>query len=173
MGIDYGTGRTGFVGVGQGEEVFRNGEKYYTTSVEIETAFDPCKNAFVTTTYFYSISFEETCSSPKELEALFAQSEDIVIGHTAENVRAAFSLFEERSVDVDRLITQLNQYKNKSLTTAELNTFSKELLNVSYNELKSAAQNPQASSTDELIKRAATANEISNELMKALIQDLI
>lgn len=172
VGIDYGTGHTGFVGIGQGEEVFRNGEKYFLTSVDVETTFDPFKNAFVTSTYFYSVSFEETSSSPKDLESLYAQSEDIIIGQTAENVRAAFGLSEERSVDVARLMTQLNQYKNKSMTLSELNMFSKELLNVTYGDLKKAAQNPQAASTEILIQRAARANEISNEHMKALIQEL-
>ncbi len=69
-------------------------------------------------------------------------------------------------------MTELNQFKNKSMTSAELNMFSKELLNVSYNELKSAAKNPNAESTQALIERAARANEISTEHMKALILDL-
>ena len=56
--------------------MIRNGEKYFTSSIGVETAFDPFKNTFVTMTYFYSISFEETSSSPKDLEALYAQSEE-------------------------------------------------------------------------------------------------
>ncbi len=95
----------------------------------------------------------------KDLEALYAQSEDIILGQTSQNVQAAFGLSEERSMDVARLMTQLSQYKNKSLTTSELNMFSKELLNVSYNEWKAANQAPHSVSTEALIERAARAND--------------
>ena len=172
VGYDYTYNHTGIVDVGQGTQVIRNGDKYFTTIVSTETAFDPFYNTWITTTYFFNVTFEETSASPKDLEALYAEQEDMVIGETASNVRVAFSLNEERSVDVARLMTQLKKFNNKSMTPTELNMFSKELLNVSYNEIKAAALSPHSQTTEELLERAARANEISTEHAKAIIENL-
>lgn len=170
--VGYNGSDSEVVSVSQGSYVTRNGDQYYLYETVSEKVWDDFWDEWVYEDTDYKVTFEETSTSTKDLEALYAQSEDIILGQTSQNVQAAFGLSEERSMEVARLMTQLSQYKNKSLTTSELNMFSKELLNVSYNEWKAANQAPHSVSTEALIERAARANEISNEHMKAIIQDL-
>lgn len=156
-----------------GSSIEKKGDSYYWyTSYESGDFISVGNGHFQQESLDAVISFEEVSGSTKDLEAAYAGRQDQVIEANSENIQASFGLSEEKSLDLAKMVFNISKNQFKSLTMKELNRFSKELLNVSMDELKLASQNPNSNQSALLLEKAAKANNISSEHMKAIIQNL-
>ncbi len=156
-----------------GSPVKKDGDSYYYyTDYNTGKYQADDKGYFKEVVYDVTVRFEEVSGGTKDLEAAYASRQDQLIEASSENIQASFGLSEEKSLDLAKMVYNINKNQSKSLTMQELNQFSKELLNLSMDELKSASQSPNSNQSVLLLEKAAKANNISSEHMKAIIQDL-
>ncbi len=124
---------------------------------------------------YSGIVFEETSANSKDLEKLSALKEEFNVKASAEHIQSVFGLSVERSREVARLAVQLKNTPKSSMTDADYDNFSKELIGSSITDVKAALQKQtQGDSTDlnSLIDKAATANGVGPEHMNKIITGL-
>ena len=124
---------------------------------------------------YTGIVFEETTGSSKDLEKLAALKEEFNVQASAEHIKNQFGLSVERSHQVARLAVQLKNTPKASMTDADYDNFSKELIGSSITSVKAALQKQsQGDATDlnSLIAKAAQTNGVGPEHMSKIVNDL-
>ncbi len=124
---------------------------------------------------YSSIVFEETSGSSRDLEKLAALKEEYNVQASAAHIQSQFGLSMERSREVARLAVQLKNTPKSSMTDADYDNFSKELIGSSITDVKAALQKQvQGDSSDlnSLIDKAAQANGVGPEHMNQIINGI-
>ncbi|OFZ11395.1 MAG: hypothetical protein A2Z20_07675 [Bdellovibrionales bacterium RBG_16_40_8] len=118
------------------------------------------------------LTFEKINATSKDLEKISGLAEQKVVQMRAQNVAARFGLSTERSQDVVRLAIAWQKDGGKELTDNVQDSYAKEMLGFSITEAKSAIKKSESGNTeglDDLVKKAALANDITPEQVKQLI----
>lgn len=124
---------------------------------------------------YTGIVFEETSASSKDLEKMAALAQDIKIKKAADNIVAQYGLSVERATEVARLATQLTNAPKSSMTDADYDNFSKELLGSSITQFKDALKKQAKGDSAELVNLIDTAAEVNGvgpEHMNKIVTDL-
>jgi hypothetical protein len=125
----------------------------------------------------YDVVFEETSASSKDLEKVGAFMEEKKLTDMGEKLSAEFGLSEERGIQIAKLANQWGTLKKKrSLTKADANNFSKELLGVSLTDAADAYKKSlEGDKTDlnDLFDKAAEVNGTSPERMNKIFEKVL
>jgi hypothetical protein len=127
------------------------------------------------TDYWTGITFEKSTPTSKDLMAMSAMKEAIDIKASAKNIQDQFGLSAERSLQVARLAVQVKNTPSASLTDADVDSVTKELVGSSVAQIKSAEikkATGDSSEMDALIEKAATTNGVSADHMNQIIKDM-
>ena len=117
--------------------------------------------------------YESTVATAKDLEKMGGMAQSFKVLKDAEFYAAQYGLSESRSIEVAKMVSAFKQVSgSRSLTDADAESFSQELLGVSFGEVKSALTGT-ASNLDALIEKAAEKNDISPEHMSEIIGTII
>jgi hypothetical protein len=125
--------------------------------------------------YYTGTLFEETSATSKDLEKMAALKQELTIQKSAKKIEASYGLSADRSREVARLAVQLKQTPKASMTDADYDAFSKEILGSSITDLKSAVNKKlqgDSSAMDSLVEQAAEVNGVGPEHMNKIINDL-
>ncbi len=143
-------------------EVFYVGSSYYNDS------FGSYAGEFV---------FEQTEATMKDLEKAGALKEAWKTAKVSELLSAKYGLSEERSEKVAKMMSQWEKLsKQRQMTDADANVFSKEVLGVDITAAKDAFEGSAAgdnASLNNLIEKAAEVNGITPEHMNGLVSEMI
>jgi hypothetical protein len=128
-------------------------------------------------TYAGDFAFDETAEGAKDLEKIKAVKEAFANEKMAETLTSEYGLSVERSVKVAKLVNNWSKLsKKRSLTEADANSFSKEMLGVDIKDAERAYK-AKAEGNDtqvqDLIEDAAKANQTSPEHINALMEQLL
>jgi|GEM_PF-2113325 len=128
-------------------------------------------------TYAGDFAFDETAEGAKDLEKIKAIKETYATAKIASTLTAEYGLSTERSVKVAKMVNNWSKLsKKRSLTEADANSFSKELLGVNIKDAERAYK-AKAEGNDEavqdLVEEAAKANQTSPEHVSALMEQLL
>jgi len=128
-------------------------------------------------TYAGEFVFEQKEESFKDLEKLGALKAAYKTAKLGESLASNFGLSEERAQKVAKLVVEWDRTaKSRSLTDADANSFSKELLGVNINDATAAYKKlteGDSSDYNSLIDVAAETNGTSPEHMNAIINDFL
>ena len=121
--------------------------------------------------------YEKTSASTKDLEKVAAFAEASAIAKTSEKLASQFGLSDERSLQVAKLVNNFSKIsKNRAVTAADADSFSKELLGTDYaafvNALN-ASQEGNSSMLNNLMEKAAQTNGVSPEHMEQIVSEMI
>jgi hypothetical protein len=111
------------------------------------------------TDFWTGITFEKSAPSSKDLMAMAAMKEAFDIKASAKNIQDQFGLSAERSVEVARLAVQLKNTPAASLTSADVDAVTKELVGSSMSQLKAASGSKVE--MDALLEKAAAINGVT------------
>ena len=116
--------------------------------------------------------YETTTMSSKDLEKTAGIAESVKVGQLASKFASEFGLSEERSLQIAKTYTAFKKVSTtRSLTEADANHFTNEVLGVSMNELYEATTNAQ--DLNSLIEKAAEKNAISPEHMNEIVNMIV
>ena len=126
--------------------------------------------------YFSGITFDETSVSPKDLEKMGAVMEQVRLEKVSTYISAEYGLSESRSLQIAKLATAWsNTSKSRSMTDADANSFSEELVGFSLTKataaFKKSAEGDSVEMTS-LIEQAAELNGTTPEQMNNIISDM-
>ena len=128
-------------------------------------------------TYAGEFVFEQTETTIKDLEKAGAIKEAYKTAKVSELLSAKYGLSEERSEKVAKMMSQWEKLsKQRQMTDADANVFSKEVLGVDIASAQAAlgGQNSDGGLTlDSLIEKAAEVNGITPEHMNGLVSEFI
>ncbi|MDC0253698.1 hypothetical protein OAK75_02290 [Bacteriovoracales bacterium] len=117
--------------------------------------------------------FEERNSSNKDLELIGSFLEKKNLQAKASKLENQFGLSEKRSLEVAKLIKNINKVKkNRGVTSRDLESFSKKLLGFNVDEALKAYEKlaqGEGQNWEALMEQAANKNDISPESMKEII----
>lgn len=119
--------------------------------------------------------FEEHSATSKDLEKMAALKQELLVKKSADKVAASFGLSAERSREVARLAVQLKQSPKASMTDADYDQFSKEILGSSLSDVKAAASAQAAGNNaamEAVLDKAAEVNGVGPEHMNKIISGL-
>lgn len=121
--------------------------------------------------------FEETDENSKDLEGIGADLEAKDLVEKSEVIAGEFGLSEERSMKIARLHNTYSKITSKrSLSDADRDIFSKEILGIEYSKAKDAfKKHIQGDSTEmnSLLEDAAEVNETSPEHLSEILLDFM
>ncbi len=121
--------------------------------------------------------YERSSAGSKDLEKVAAFAEAAAVAQTSEKLVSQFGLSEERGLQVAKLLNNFSKIsKNRAVTTADANSFSKELLGADFSSLQTAIEAGQvgdSSKMNSLIEKAAVVNGVSPEHMSEIISEIV
>ncbi len=120
--------------------------------------------------------YEETPASSKDLAKLAAVKQSMDINSSAKNIQAQFGLSADRSQVLARLAVQLKNNPKASMTNADYDSYSKEIMGSSITDLKAAlVKQAQGDSNDvnALINKAAETNGVGPEQVTQILSMVI
>ncbi|WP_413558055.1 hypothetical protein [Bdellovibrio sp. HCB209] len=120
--------------------------------------------------------YEESTASSKDLAKMTAMKQALDINESAKGIQAQFGLSAERSQTLARLAVQLKHNPKASMTDADYDAYTKEIIGSSYNELKNAmVKQAQGDYSDvgALIDKAAQVNGVGPEQVTQILTSLI
>ncbi|WP_413575329.1 hypothetical protein ACLVWU_13530 [Bdellovibrio sp. HCB290] len=120
--------------------------------------------------------YEESTTSNKDLAKITAMKQALDINESAKGIQAQFGLSSERSQTLARLAVQLKNNPKASMTDADYDAYTKEIIGSSYNELKRAmVKQSQGDYSDvgALVEKAAQANGVGPEQVTQILTSLI
>lgn len=100
-------------------------------------------------------------STPKDLTKLSAEKQMHIVQLGAEKLQTKLGLSADRSMQLAKLALQMAKTPKSSLTKADYNSFAKEILGSSADDI--AAAQGDSAKMDQLIDRAAAVNGIGPE----------
>ncbi len=117
--------------------------------------------------------FEERTPSNKDLELIGSFLEKKNLQAKASSLENQFGLSEKRSLEVAKLIKNINKVKkNRGVTSTDLDSFSKKLLGFNVDKALKAYEKlaqGEGQNWEALMEQAAQTNDISPEAMKEII----
>ena len=125
--------------------------------------------------YYSGVTFEETASSSKDLQKVAALKQELSVQKSAKKLKAQFGLSDDRSREVARLAVQLANTDKKSMTNADYDGFSKELLGTTIGKFQNAmkaAKEGNAADMNSIIDNAAKVNGVGPEHMNEIMNGL-
>lgn len=154
---------------------------YYKKQEIVNEIYADVPYTYTTTETLYHGSngwiFEETEEDSKDLEAIGADLEADDLVEKSEIIASDYGLSEERSMKIARLHNTYEKISSKrSLTNADRDIFSKEILGVDYSKAKSALESHiqgDSNKMDTLLEEASEMNEISPEHMTELLGEFL
>ena len=120
--------------------------------------------------------YEEKTASSKDLAKMAALKQGLDIKASAKNIQAQFGLSAERSQVLARLAVQLKNNPKASMTDADYDSYSKEIMGSSITEVKAAlVKQAQGDSSDvnALINKAAQTNGVGPEQVTQILNAII
>lgn len=120
--------------------------------------------------------YEETAANGKDLAKMTAMKQALDINASAKNIQAQFGLSADRSQVLARLAVQLKNNPKGSMTDADFDAYSKEIVGSTFSEIKSAVTKMaqgDSSSADSLINKAAATNGVSSEQAHKILESLM
>ena len=115
---------------------------------------------------YSGLYFEKVEATKKDLAKVAALKETYQIEKSAQFLSSEYGLSLNRGKEVAKLVTHWNKASKKSMTNAEIDTFSTELLGFSLTSGKEAVTEMVSgddSKLEELVEQAATTNGITPE----------
>ncbi|QDK46342.1 hypothetical protein DOM22_14790 [Bdellovibrio sp. ZAP7] len=120
--------------------------------------------------------YEETATSSKDLAKVTAMKQAMDINESAKGIQAQFGLSAERSTTLARLAVQLKNNPKSSMTDADYDAYTKEIIGSSYGQLKAAMVKQSQgdySDVNALVEKAAQANGVGPEQVSQILMSLI
>ena len=121
--------------------------------------------------------FESTSATSKDLEMATAVVEKAQTIEFSKGISAELGLSEERSLEVARITSQMNNlYKNRSMTNADLNVFVSEVIGTDLKTLDAAYSNfsnGNVNAFDKVIENASEVNGVEAEQAKKILLQLL
>lgn len=157
-------------------DAWNPGQNSYNYMLTASTYYNLINNFNGTyTDWGTGITFEKSVPTSKDLMAMAAMKEAFDIKASAQNIQDQFGLSAERSVDVARLAVQLKNTPAASLTSADVDAVTKELVGSSMAELKSAGAKKAAGDSSDmnaLLEKAAAVNGVSVDHANQIINGM-
>ncbi len=157
------------------QPVYIHGTTYDSFGHETFYFGDAYKNSYYGS-YAGEFVFDETSETGKDLEKASAMIEAHKSSKIAEALAGEFGLSEERGLRVAKLVSDWQKLsKSRSMTNADANVFTKELLGVDMQKAESAITKHlqgDESEVSELVKKAAQVNGTSPEHMNELLNSI-
>ncbi len=133
---------------------------------------DAFQNTY-TGSYVGEFMFDETSETGKDLEKAYALIEAHKNSKIADALSSEFGLSEERGLKIAKLVTDWKKLsKSRSMTSADANVFTKELLGVDMQKAETAIKKHlegDDSQMSDVLKKAAKANGTTPEHMNELL----
>ncbi len=133
---------------------------YYDPSTIVEPVSWEYGNTYYSPYYGY---FEKTTATPKDLAKMNAIKEAVILNNKAEFLSSEFGLSMQRSKEVARLTHNWKKAGIKSMTAAEHDAFSTELLGFSISKGMETVKTGDVSGISALVEEAAVTNGITPE----------
>lgn len=154
------------------QPVYIHGTSYDSYSNETFYFGDAYQNNYYGS-YAGEFVFDETTEAGKDLEKAHALIDAHKTGKIAEALASEFGLSEERGLRIAKLVSDWQKLsKSRSMTNADANIFTKELLGVDMKKAESAITKHlegDDSEVAELVKKAAQVNGTGPEQMNELL----
>jgi len=117
--------------------------------------------------------YEKAVATQKDLEAMGALREELKISSMAETFQAEYGLSDRsRALEMAHLVHNYNAIRNRrSLTASELNSFTKDLTGMTYDQLEKELTEDLASAP-KIIEEIARFNEMSVEGVNRVIREV-
>lgn len=134
--------------------------------------YDPWYDPYYDPYYCYSC-WSDGGLSQKDLAKMTAQKQSELVGRSAEKIQMTLGLSAERSQKLAKLALQIAKAPKGSLTDADYDNFSKEILGSSAKEFQSALKKNaegDAAALDLLIDRAAAVNGVGPEHARKILR---
>jgi len=124
-----------------------------------------------------SFVFEETESYSHDLESMGAREEQRKLNKIARNISFDYGLSLDRSNDIAKLMFNYKKMtNNRSMTNADLNAISEQLLGASVDDMNDMLQRQiqgDENAYNDFIDRAAYINGTTPEQMNAIIESIL
>lgn len=146
-----------------------------TDIYSLETFYfgDAYKNTYYGTSYEGEFVFDETSEAGKDLEKVSGMIAAHKASKIGEALSSEFGLSEERGLKIAKLVGDWKKLsKSRSMTSADADVFSKELLGVDMKKAESAITKHlqgDDSEVTELVKKAAKINGTGPEQMNEIL----
>lgn len=164
------TGCNGGVSVGVGVGVYEPYNPYYYDPYYGWIIYDDYYDPYYDCYYCYS---DDGGLTQKDLAKMTADKQAEVIGRSAGKIQSTLGLSAERSTDIAKIAFQMAKAPKGSLTVADYDNFTKQVLGSTAKEVQSAltksAQGDNAA-LEQLIDRAAAANGIGPEHAREIMK---
>lgn len=168
------------IGDSYGDYIYKYKDKYIPESssyFDLPTVRERDGEMYVSIFRVDEFLLDETEPSTKDLEKIGAFKEEFERAHISENLSAEFGLSEERSQKISRLVQNWSKVSDKrKMTSSDANLFVNEIIGTNIEDAEKAYKKHiegNSNSFDNLIERAASANEISPEHMSELVNELL
>ena len=121
----------------------------------------------------YNTIFSESVESPKDVEAIGANIENVKTERLEEVLNISYGLSAERAHSVAKNISAYQKLSSKrSLTEKERNFFSSELLGVSFKNAQNALTSGDTQDLNDLLDKAADKNGTSPEQISIILNEV-
>ncbi len=157
------------------QPVYIHGTSYDSFGQETFYFGDAYENNYYGT-YAGEFVFDETSEAGKDLEKAYGLIDAHKTTKIGEALAAEFGLSEERGMRIAKLVSDWQKLsKSRSMTNADANIFSRELLGVDMNKAESAiVKHLQGDDSEvaDLVKKAAQVNGTGPEQMNELLNTI-